>query len=329
MAITPVVSVLMITYNHGPYIADAIEGVIFQKTDFPIELIIGEDCSTDNTRDIVLEYQRRYPHLIRVIFSDRNVGMNRNIQRIHDAVRGNYFAYCEGDDVWTDDSKLGKQIGIMKSEPDCSIVFHAAEIFRPGNKIVGVRNYGSRVKTFSLDEVLLAHPRLMTTASIVARRTLIEPTPRWVTDCEVGDYPFTVHCASRGKIIGLPDVMSRYRKGIPGSWSVRTAGFESRKKIVDSILRMLDEFVRETGNEAGESVRKAQRKFILMWLYLSKNEHPSLLEQDRLRYMSYLTWMDKGLIYLTKFYPPRRMVKMAFEVKEYLRRRFSGRRLSK
>ena len=77
MAITPVVSVLMITYNHGPYIADAIEGVIFQKTDFPIELIIGEDCSTDNTRNIVLEYQRRYPHRSGSYYSDRNVGMNK------------------------------------------------------------------------------------------------------------------------------------------------------------------------------------------------------------------------------------------------------------
>ena len=77
MAVKPLVSVLMITYNHGPYIADAIEGVVSQKTDFPMELIIGEDCSTDNTRKIALDYQRRYPETIRVIYSDRNVGAGR------------------------------------------------------------------------------------------------------------------------------------------------------------------------------------------------------------------------------------------------------------
>jgi len=76
------VSVEMITYNHGPYLAEAIEGVIAQKTDFPIELVIGEDCSTDNTRDIALDYQRRYPHLIRVIYSDRNVGREQMSQEL-------------------------------------------------------------------------------------------------------------------------------------------------------------------------------------------------------------------------------------------------------
>ena len=170
------------------------------------------------------------------------------------------------------------------------------------------------------------HPRLMTSASIMVRRTLINPIPRWVTDCEIEDYPFIVHCASRGKVIYLPDVMSRYNVDVPSSWTVRSAGIEPRKKIVDSILCMLDEFLRETGNEASESVRKAQRKFIMMWLYLSKNGG-SLTEQDWLRYMSYLTWKDKGLIFLTRFYAPRRMMKLTFEVREYVRRRLSGHKM--
>ena len=327
MAIKPLVSVLMITYNHAPYIADAIEGVISQKTDFSIELIIGEDCSTDNTRSVVLDYQRRYPQLIRVIYSDRNVGGKRNFQRVHEAARANYIAYCEGDDVWIDDSKLGKQISIMESEPDCSIVFHAAEIIREKEGTVNVIRYGSSVKIYTLDEVILAHPFLITTASLMVRRALIEPIPRWVTDCEVGDYPLTAHCASRGKVIYLPNVMSRYRLGVPGSWTVRSGGSESRKKIVDSLLWMLNEFLRETGNEASEAVRKRQRKFIMMYLYLSKNEHPVLLELDRLRYMGYLTWKDKLLIRLTRFYAPRRMVKLALEVREYVHRRLSGQKV--
>ena len=132
MAIKPVVSVWMVTYNHAPYIAESIEGVISQKTDFPIELIIGEDCSTDNTRSIVLKYQRRYPQLIRVIYSDRNVGMTRNVWRVFEAARANYIAFCDGDDVWIDDRKLDKQVSVLKSEPECSIIFHSAEIFRVG-----------------------------------------------------------------------------------------------------------------------------------------------------------------------------------------------------
>jgi glycosyltransferase involved in cell wall biosynthesis len=73
----PLVSVKMITYNHAPYIAKAIEGVLNQKVNFPIELVIGEDCSTDGTREIVSDYQKKYPDIIRVITSDKNVGMKK------------------------------------------------------------------------------------------------------------------------------------------------------------------------------------------------------------------------------------------------------------
>ena len=91
----PLVSVHMITYNHAPYIVKAIEGVIQQKTNFPFELVIGEDCSTDGTREIVFEYRKKYPDIIRVITSEQNVGAIKNGYRTEKACRGKYIAYCE------------------------------------------------------------------------------------------------------------------------------------------------------------------------------------------------------------------------------------------
>ena len=96
----PLVSVVMVTYNHEPYIAQAIEGVVSQETDFPIELIIGEDCSRDRTREIVLDFQRRYPEIIRVLASKKNAGGLPNARRTALAARGRYMAFCEGDDWW-------------------------------------------------------------------------------------------------------------------------------------------------------------------------------------------------------------------------------------
>ncbi len=122
MALTPLVSVLMITYNHGPYLADAIEGVIAQQTNFPIELLIGEDCSTDNTREVALGYQRRYPQLIRVIYSETNVGAALNFKRIVIEARGEYAALCEGDDWWCNPNKLQLQIEMFKSDPAIGLV---------------------------------------------------------------------------------------------------------------------------------------------------------------------------------------------------------------
>lgn len=98
---TPIVSVAIVTYNHEPFIAQAIEGVLMQNVTFPIELIIGEDCSTDNTYEIVLDYQRKFPDVVRIITSEHNVGMSANGARILKACNGKYIALCDGDDYWT------------------------------------------------------------------------------------------------------------------------------------------------------------------------------------------------------------------------------------
>lgn len=118
----PLVSVCMITYNHEPYIAQAIEGVVQQTNNFPFELVIGEDCSTDGTRKIVFEYQKKYPDIIRVITSNNNVGMHKNGLRTEDACQGKYIAYCEGDDYWQDPQKLHIQLNHLEVHPDCGLV---------------------------------------------------------------------------------------------------------------------------------------------------------------------------------------------------------------
>jgi glycosyltransferase involved in cell wall biosynthesis len=121
----PLVSAHMITYNHKPYIAQAIEGVLKQERDFPIELVIGEDCSTDGTREIVLEYQKKHPETIRVITSERNVGAVANELRTDRACRGTYVAFCEGDDHWHHPLKLQKQVDYLESHPEIGLVFGA------------------------------------------------------------------------------------------------------------------------------------------------------------------------------------------------------------
>jgi glycosyltransferase involved in cell wall biosynthesis len=124
----PLVSVKMITYNHAPYIAQAIEGVVRQKTNFPFELVIGEDCSTDGTREIVFDYQKKFPDIIRVITSDENVGMKRNGSRTTKACKGKYLAWCEGDDYWHHAGKLQLQTDYLESHPECGLVYSDYDI---------------------------------------------------------------------------------------------------------------------------------------------------------------------------------------------------------
>ena len=117
-------SVVTITYNHEKFITKTIEGVLMQQVNFPIELILAEDCSTDNTRAICRRYAEQYPELIRLITSESNVGAIANEQRAMLAARGKYVAFCEGDDYWTDPLKLQKQVGFLESHPDYSVTFH-------------------------------------------------------------------------------------------------------------------------------------------------------------------------------------------------------------
>jgi len=123
LAKEPLVSTLMLTYNHAPYVARAIEGVVQQKTNFAFELVIGEDCSTDGTREIVFDYAKRFPDIIRVITSEQNVGMKKNGYRTYQACRGKYVTYCEGDDYWHRLDKLQLQTDYLESHPDCGLVY--------------------------------------------------------------------------------------------------------------------------------------------------------------------------------------------------------------
>lgn len=119
---TPLISAYMITYNHVKYIAKAIDSILEQKTKFPFELVIGEDCSTDGTRKIVLKYQEKYPNIIRVVTSDKNIGMHKNSLRTMKACRGEYLAFCDGDDYWHDCKKLEKQADYLQTHPECGLV---------------------------------------------------------------------------------------------------------------------------------------------------------------------------------------------------------------
>lgn len=127
---TFLVSVCMITYNHEPYIAQAIEGVLNQKTKFSYKLIIGDDCSTDKTLEICKEYEIKFPNIIEVLPPlRRNIGIAKNLYRTLNACNGEYIAFCEGDDYWTDPMKLEWQINYLKHNPDIYLTCHRFKNF--------------------------------------------------------------------------------------------------------------------------------------------------------------------------------------------------------
>ena len=122
------VSALILTYNHERFIGQAIEGFLTQKTDFPSELVIAEDCSTDGTRDVIRRYWEKYPDRIRVLLNRHNIGAGPTITRAYHACRGQYVAVVEGDDYWTSPDKLQRQADLLDRHPEYAMCFHSVQM---------------------------------------------------------------------------------------------------------------------------------------------------------------------------------------------------------
>jgi glycosyltransferase involved in cell wall biosynthesis len=115
-------SVAMITYNHERFITQALESVLAQRVNFDYEIVVGEDCSTDDTRAIVMYFHRRYPGRIVPLLREKNIGGARNIELTLAACRGQYVAMLEGDDYWTCEDKLQRQVDFLDANPDYAIL---------------------------------------------------------------------------------------------------------------------------------------------------------------------------------------------------------------
>ena len=118
----PLVSILMPTYNHEKYISQAIESALAQKTKYDWELLINDDCSTDNTRKIAQEYAEKYPEKIKLIYPETNQGLMKSYKRLLEIAQGKYIAILESDDIWISEEKLEKQISFLEENEEYGLV---------------------------------------------------------------------------------------------------------------------------------------------------------------------------------------------------------------
>jgi len=256
------VSVCMITYNHEDYISQAIEGVLMQKTKFPIELIIGEDCSTDKTREICVEYQQKYPEIIKLQLPEKNKGMMRNFIENMQAAQGKYIALCEGDDYWTDPYKLQRQVDFLEKNEDFSICFHAVGVKKEQENVV-VNDYITRDVPDVTDIYDLAQGNYIHTPSVVFRKNeeVLELTSS--PNIFVIDYVLHMFNARFGKIKKLPDIMATYRIHSSNMW-VDSDNVSMSKNIVKYLKGLLNKF----SSEVNQILNK---RYIDTNLYLAKH----------------------------------------------------------
>jgi len=209
-------TICMITYNHALYISQAIESIISQETNFKYELVIADDCSTDTTRDICIEYKKKYPEKIRLVLPEKNLGMMQNFINTLSFCKGKYIALCEGDDYWTDPSKLQKQVDFLEANPDFAICFHNMQIIYEG--VEGENRISNPMQKEVTTIYDLANGNYIYTASCVFRNGLIPQLPDWFAKSPVGDYPLHLLNAQYGKIKFFKEVMGVYRINPTSIW---------------------------------------------------------------------------------------------------------------
>jgi glycosyltransferase involved in cell wall biosynthesis len=210
-------SVILITYNHERFIARTIESVLAQRVNFEYEIVIGEDCSTDGTRAVIMDFYRRYPGRIVPLLRDRNLGAMRNAETTLAACRGQYLAFIEGDDYWTCDNKLQRQVDFLDAHHDCAICCHRVEILDE----MGIGRAGvfpsHAAGSYTIEDLL--RENFVFTCATVVRGDLSNPLPGCFLEMKVGDWPRAALVARHGKIELLDEVMAVYRVHSGGVYS--------------------------------------------------------------------------------------------------------------
>jgi glycosyltransferase involved in cell wall biosynthesis len=274
----PKVSVLVTTYNQEHLISQAVHSILSQETNFAYEIVIGEDASTDRTREIVVELGKQHPDEIRVLLRnpeeanrDRHIGLAGKINYLTALreCRGEYIAILDGDDYFTSPHKLQRQVDFLDTHPECVICFHnVAAIYTDGNTGPETLCPADQKEITGVEELLWGN--FIPACSIMYRREPLLEIPDWFLTAKMGDWPLNILKAQHGKIGYLNEVMAAYRVHAAGIWTVRT-----RSHQILTSLKVLDNIDRDLDFKYHTSIRGAKTRifFELAELYLERG-HP-------------------------------------------------------
>ena len=221
---TPLVSVRCTTFNHEKYIRQALDSFLMQQTDFPFEIVVHDDASTDGTQEILKEYAQKNPEKIRLILQTENqYSQGRGPSGfLHPQLRGRYVAFCEGDDYWTDPEKLQLQVDYLESHPECSLCAHQAIRVNEAGDYVRPYCDDPNQEDYDMDfEAVLHNLSRFPTASMLFRTAFFREKKDSLDRFWNFDYLNKLLLAGSGRVRVLARPMAAYRMASQGSWTER------------------------------------------------------------------------------------------------------------
>lgn len=216
-SVAPAITALIVTYNHERYIRQALDSVLIQETNFPFEVIVSEDRSTDSTADIVQSYVEHWPDKISFIRSSVNLRDNEVLLRAMRVARGKYITFLDGDDYWVSPNKLQAQYDFMEAHPDCAITYHDVERVTDDGEVIRVMKGLGRRGT--IEDLIQGN--FLGTCSVMVRHAALADIPDWVRDMPAGDWPLYLLAARSGFVDHIDGLVSRYRIHGDSYWATR------------------------------------------------------------------------------------------------------------
>jgi len=313
---SPKVSVVMITYNHEKFIAQAIEGVLMQKTAFPFELIIGEDCSTDGTRKIAQDYQTKYPETVKLLTPEANLGVGRNTVTCLNACEGEYITFCEGDDFWTDPNKLARQAQLLDEQPEAAMCFHKVGML---DDVTGENKGYFPDTTFPKNQLIqkeIIGKCWIATCSAMFRRKYMPILDDDFASLQICDWALFILLTSHGHVSYIDEVMAQYRVHGTGVWSSGSGQYRIRETVrtLEYVLpqvfgtektqlrRGLGRYCMRAGREALQMGNRADaRKFVLQSFFHCLRGRELRMQQVKFLSKMYIPSVIPGLRVIRQF----------------------------
>lgn len=311
------VSVICNTYNQQDYIRDALQGFVMQKTNFAFEVLVHDDASTDNTPNIIREFEEKYPDIIKPIYQSENqyskkVGITKTfgISR----AKGEYIAFCEGDDYWTDEYKLQKQYDVLQAHPEISMCAHTSNMVKADNvqEVIKRIQPSETERLLEPDEVIIGGGGFISTNSLFYRKSLFENEPPFRQLLRL-DYTMQILGSLKGGIYYLPDNMSNYRSMSKGSWTERHTGDPAR--LVATYVKMIDMLNQlniDTEYKYNDSVEYAitESQF---HIFFAKNNNKELLKKEYRVFYKRFPLKTRIKIRLKAYFPFLLSIKKKFD----------------
>ncbi len=323
------VSICCLTYNHGKYVRQMIESLVSQKTDFKYEILIHDDASTDNTQNIIREYEKKYPDIIKPIYQQENQhskGVRISYTYQFPRISGKYVAFCEGDDFWCNNDRLQLQYDILEKNPDCSICTGIVNMvneqgqtlnkFLPYTTISEGKHSPEQQIMWYTD----SNPILFQLSGIMVRADLIKEicdnTPQFYEIAKVGDRPLLLYSLICGNLFHLNTIVSCYRWLSIGSWTSRN--LNNKTRILNNIENTIDYY-----NSFNLFTKNKYEKHITNYVvynrfmyFLNNFEYRKLLRKKYRKFLKSLNKKQKILFCigcispsLVKFYYKRKETK--------------------